>query len=150
MSNTGRWAEICSTEKSLQLDIDRLRCFLSTASGNPIDDFYCYISSILPLGSEEELGRSEALGRVLLLGLVSGSELYFRSILSGVIRVCPLSREQASKHTLTLGAFDYYGPEEVGLGLLENSSMATAGEIRKQTKRLLNIDMEPGSSVDVA
>ena len=51
-------------------------------------------------------------------------------------------REDASVLPLSLGAIEYYQRADLGLALLEHISLATAGEIQKQTERLLKIDIK--------
>lgn len=151
MSNSEpRWAQICAFEESVGLNPGSYCCPVQAESASPIDEFYSYIQEVLPLGGEEGLMSSTVLGRVLLLGLVSGVELYFRTVIARTVAVCPLAREHASKHMLSLAALDYYGPERVGLGLLEGTSFASEGEVAKQTDRLLGIKWSPTSSTGVA
>ena len=58
---------------------------------SPIDSFYSYIGSLVPLGKEEKPKASDVLGKVLMLGIVSATEHYFRAVLAGSIRVCPFA-----------------------------------------------------------
>jgi len=150
VSEPQRWSNINAAEQTIQVTPSSLCCRATVASNSPIDDFYEYIASVLPLGSPDALKENSALGRVLLLGLVSGTELYFRSIISGLIRVCPLARKHASSHQLTLGAVDYYGMDDLGLGLLESVSMATSGELRSKTEKLTRLKWNQGTSLDSA
>ena len=71
---------------------------------SPIDDFYSYSQDIIKLGKHDQLVNNPLLGRLLLLALVSGVELYFRSILSGIIKHCPLARKHAFKLPISLYA----------------------------------------------
>lgn len=119
------------------------------ALASPIDDFYEHITRLIPLGEAERLADNDALGRALLLGLVSATELYFRQILAAMVNVCPLTRGHASKQMVPLGAVDYYGAD-VGFGLLDGVSLASKGELKRQTVRLTAIDFPNGSSVSQA
>jgi hypothetical protein len=150
VSNGEKWAGICSVEATVVLDAAPLCIPHDAPDDSPVDDFYEYVAAVLPLGTEQALETTAAFGRILLLGLVAGVELYFRTVLSGIVRVCPLARTQASDHPVSLAAIDYYGSDDIGLGLLENISFATAGEIAKQTERLAGIKWERTSSLGVA
>lgn len=150
MSNEPRWTQVCSSEESVTLDPNSYCGTAQAESASPIDEFYVYIQEILPLGKEDDLRNNNVLGRILLLGLVSGVELYFRSIIAKIISICPIARDHASKHLLSLASLDYYGPDRVGLGLLEGTSFATEGEIARQTDRLLGVKWNQNSSTDVA
>ena len=46
---------------------------LRTVPLSPIDNFYSYLSSLVPLGTEEQLKNSDAFGRGLMLGIVSAT-----------------------------------------------------------------------------
>jgi len=114
---------------------------------SPIDDFYSYSQDIIKLGKHDQLTNNPLLGRLLLQALMSGVELYFRSILSGIIKHCPLARKHAFDLPISLYAVEYYGLEEIGLGLLEGVSFAESDAIKKQTERLTGIKIKGGTSV---
>jgi hypothetical protein len=82
--------------------------------------------------------------------VVGGVESYFRSIIAGVLRVCPLARQEAAGQVLPFGAIDYYGLGEVELGLFDGASLAGASEIRKKTQSLLGVNFHQSSSAYVA
>lgn len=149
-SEPPRWARICEQEHSVTLDPHNLCTPLISGATSPIDNFYTYIESVVQLGKPPELDSNEALGKILLLGVVSATEHFFRAVLAGLVHVCPIVREQASSLQLSLGAIEYYQKADLSLALLEHVSLATAGEIRKQTERLLRIDVKREPSTDAA
>jgi hypothetical protein len=51
---------------------------------------------------------------------------------------------------ISLGAVDYYGYDDLGLGLLEGVSFATQGEALRSTKKLTGIEWGPETSVGTA
>ena len=101
---------------------------------------------VMPLGRKEVLEQNDVLGRVLLMGLVSGTEMYFRTVLARLIGICPICRSNASSLTLSLAAADYYGVENLGFGLLDNISFAAKGEVLRATKKLTGFEWEPRRS----
>lgn len=143
------WAEVCSAEQSLRIDFNALCGQPSGIDASPIDDFYEYVSSLIPVGTLAQLTTNPALGHTLLLVLVSGTELYFLRVLATLINLCSLCRQAAARQSLSLGAVDYYG-RDLGLGLLENISIAGSGEVKKQTLRIIGIDIPSNSSLDEA
>ena len=149
MSEPG-WLCVCEPESTAPLSGGDFSSELDDTPSSPIDDYYSYVEHLLTLGSEEALAASATLGRLLLLGLVSGVESYFRSIMSGTLRLCPIARRNASEQMLPFGAIDYYGSERAELGLFDTSSLAGATEIRKRTANLLGISVERGTSVFAA
>lgn len=150
MSDTPRWALVCAQEHTVALDPLKVCSPLAVLAVSPIDDFYTHVALLIPLGQEQVLQSNAALGKVLLLGVVSATEHYFRALIAGLVQVCPVVRRQAAPLPLSFGALDYYRQEDLGLALLENVSLATAGEVRKQTQRLLGIDTKQDSSADAA
>ena len=104
----------------------------------------------LTLGTADALANSETLGRLLLLGLVSGAEVYFRSAIVGTLRVCPVCRMHAANQTIAFGALDYYGVDEIEWGFFEAASLASADEVIRATRRLLGIEIQPNTSVAAA
>lgn len=119
-------------------------------ASSPIDSYYSFAEHILTLGDAASLDASPTLGRLLLLGLVSGAEGYFRSVLAGVVRICPLSRASAAEQQLTLSALDYYGVDDVELALFDRASLASSKELRGWTKRLLGIEIGEATASGVA
>lgn len=57
---------------------------------------------------------------------------------------------QASSLQLSLGALDYYTHADLGLALLEHVSLATAGEVQRQSKRLVGLEIEKDRSTGAA
>ena len=147
MSKPAEWVEVCRSEQSTTFKVASFCADSRLVGQSPIDDLIGYLGSVLRLGTKELLADNDVLGRVLLLGLVSGAEMYFRSVLAKLISVCPLCRSCASSHMLSLAAVDYYGRDDLGFGLLENVSFATQGEVLKQTKKLTGIEWDQKSSV---
>ena len=145
-----RWLCVCEAEVATQLYPGDFSDVLEHVSAAPIDDYYLYVEHLLTLGSEQALAESPTLGRLLLLGLVSGVESYFRSVMAAVLRLCPLCRRAAADQLLPYGALDYYGESDVELGLFDAASLAGASEIRKRTQGLLGISLERGTSVYAA
>ncbi len=145
-----RWAVVCKQEQSVPLDPSVLCCAAGVAAGNPVDNFYSDVARLVPLGKKEDLQGNETLGKILLLGLVSATEHYFRAVLAGLVHICPLARKQAAALQVSFGAFEYYPKHELGLALFEQASLATAGEIRKHTQRIVGIEIKQDPSTEAA
>lgn len=145
-----RWLDICSPEGSDSL-IPGLVCGSDSLEQlNPIDAHYKLTEHIVTLGTPQVLDASITLGRLLLLGLVSGTEMYFRSVLSGTLRICAVSRRSASAQQLSYGSIDYYGTDNLELGLLENVSFTSANEIKSRIRNLTGLSVDEKSSASAA
>ncbi len=142
--------EICRSETSVALSANDF-CGLSDGAGcSPIDDLIGYFRSVMPLGNRETLERNNVLGRVLLLGLVSGTETYFRSILARLVIRCPFCCSIAGSQMMSLAAAQHYSEEELGFGILERISFSSSGELARATLKLTGINIDVRSSVATA
>lgn len=144
------WLQVCAPEEAIELSAEDFCSDTLASGGSPIDDYYGYVEHLLTLGDDAALAASPTLGRLLVLGLVSGVEFYFRDLLGGLLRCCPLCRKHAADQPLSFGALDYYGPDAVEFGLLDATSLAGAREVRGRTQKLLALEIKPGSSVSAA
>lgn len=144
------WLNVCEPEVAAALSGDAFSGPLEQLQSSPLDDYYGYVEHLLTLGHSAALAASPALGRLLLLGLVGAAEAYFRSVITGVLRLCPVCRANAADQLIPFGAIDYYGSSEVEYGLFDASSLAGAAEIRKRTQNLLGITVKDGSSTAAA
>lgn len=108
----------------------------------PIDMFKSTVRSILDYGTEQRLAESEFLGRLLLLGLVSACEGYFRSVLSMSIEVCPISQAAATAKNVNLGGLLWHGQTGFSRGAFENLSFASRKELVSAFKEYLNITLD--------
>jgi len=146
-----KWCLVNALEQQItHFEVSSFCTAASASEPSPIDDFYNYSQDITKLGKHEQLTENPILGRLLLLAFVSGVELYFRSILSGMIKCCPIAKKHAFEQPISLYAVEYYGLEEIGLGLLEGVSFAESNVIKKQTERLTGIKIKEGTSVATA
>lgn len=146
-----RWAQVCEPETYSIVSAEDYCGPFTEPAQSPIDDYYTYVQDLMKLGDKSALSKSETLGRLLLLGLVTGVERYFRSTLAGAIRICPICRHHAGDQLVSFGAVDFYGPRALEWALFDSSSLAGADEIRGRTRKLLDIDLpKNGSSIEGA
>lgn len=115
------------------------------SSRAPIDDYYEYARSILTLGDAAQLDANVVLGRLLLLGLVSAVEQYFRSVAVRILAFCPRARRTAADQTLPFGSLDYYDSAELAFGILEGHSLAGKQEIRGRLAKVLGVNVGEGT-----
>lgn len=149
LGNTA-WQNVNRPEQQVTIDAWACCTQVGPTNLNPIDTFYESIGEVLRLGSPSALGASDALGRLLTLGIVTVTETYFRSIITAVVRLCPLSREFASDHQIAYGALAFYGEKEISLSLLEGVSFSGDSEIAKATKKILGFDTSNNRSLTAA
>ncbi|MEU6767107.1 hypothetical protein ABZ916_31960 [Streptomyces sp. NPDC046853] len=143
------WGAVNDSPDSVDGDFSAC-CVSSTLTGSPIDAFYGNTGEVLKLGIPSDLANSPTLGRLLALGLVTGTEAYFRSIFLGMLNACPLARERSADQMVPLGALDYYGADQIGMGLFEGISFAGEAEVKKRSAALLNFSWPATGSLGVA
>ena len=142
--------EINSVEESISLNIDSLCMMPTSTKASPIDDYYKHTDTLFQKVLHPEIKDDAILIRLILLGIVSATEFYFRSVLAGTVQVCPLCRANASNQTLSLGAVDYYKMEELGFALLQNMSLSGYKEVKKQTNKITGLNINNKLSVNSA
>ena len=90
------------------------------------------------------------MARLLLLGLVTGVESYFRGVLARVLRVCPICRAAAAEQVIPFGAVEYYGRGDIESALFEGSSFSSVREVRNRTQKVLGIVVPSTGSLSEA
>lgn len=123
--------------------ISAIEPFLRELDGaRPIDRYFLRSRSLLAYGTEVWLSEQNDLGRLMLLGLVSEAESYFRSILSSCLEVCPISQKAAGEKQVNLGGVIWHGANGFSRSAFEHMSFASKDDIRKGSQQFLDFRME--------
>lgn len=112
----------------------------------PIDGFYHHSQQIAKAAADV-LHQHAVLGPLLLVGLVSVTENYFREIFALMLNLCPASRKRATEHSVNLGAVLWHDLSRQPKGIFEHMSFASADAVQKQAKNFLNYTIEKNSGV---
>ena len=93
----------------------------------------------------------EVLG-LLVLGVVSAAEFYFRSIISDLIHLCPLCQIQSEMITVPNGAYGYYEKSgfSYAMAAFEHESLADSKKLAAEFKRFSGFALLEDSSVKKA
>jgi len=150
VSKTTRWADVNQPETTIAANIGSLCTPSTSIQQNPIDDFYQHVQDLIKRSSSSAVQGDMVFARLLLLDLVSTSELYFRRVFAGLVNLCPLCRRNAADQLLALGAVEYYGDDDLGYALLENTSFVNTKEIKKRTESILGLKIKDNTSVAAA
>jgi hypothetical protein len=119
---------------------------------NPISDYFDATSrlkgKILTAAHAED---AELLG-LMIVGVISAAEFYFRSVLGRMVQICPLCRRHAESSLVPVGAFSYYESSDYCfvLGSLEHESLADAKRVATSIERLTGFKTNEDSSVVAA
>lgn len=143
------YIDFCSSERLVSLRPNDFCSIAGRRKEVPVDEFLTQLRALLPLATPESLVTHPALGRLLLLGVVSVSEHYFRSTIGRLVHICPLAWHHASNMPMTLGSVDYYGVEQLALGLLESITFSSPSMIITNTERLIGVKPK-GTSMEKA
>ncbi|SIR45829.1 hypothetical protein SAMN05421833_109116 [Microbispora rosea] len=149
MSNSPE-VRVCDSSPSVLLDIASA-CQPHTESRQaPIDDYYDAAESITLVGKPNLLADHSVLGRLLLLGHVGATEAYLRSLLVGLLNICPLCKAHAGAQVIPFASVHYYDANEVAYGLFDGTSLAGGPEIKKVVKKLTDIDLPNNGALHTA
>lgn len=122
------------------------------ASTNPISEYFrtadALVSRLIVPPFKDD---PEVLG-LLLVGVTSAVEFYFRSILAETRRICPRCRLHIQRMSIPFGAFSYYQNAKLSetMSAIEHESLAEGSRVRNEIKRFTGLDVKGGSSLDAA
>ncbi|MGE4336088.1 MAG: hypothetical protein AB7E55_08960 [Pigmentiphaga sp.] len=109
---------------------------------SPIDYYFKSSREILNYGTIANLSQMNRLGGLLLLGLISSVEGYFRSILSAALDICPVCKKTSAEKQINLGGALWHGKDEFRRSAFEHMSFASAKELTSAAKSYLGYDMK--------
>lgn len=112
---------------------------------SPIDFYYTRSREIILYGTTTRLDEMERLGGLLLLGLISSAEGYFRSILSITLDICPVCKSTAAEKQINLGGVLWHGKEEFRRSAFEHMSFTSGKELISAAKGYLDFNMKGGT-----
>lgn len=140
-------------EEALEICLDGAitQCVLPTGN-SPISEYFAHTQSLIARFVRPEFSQDAEVLSLLILGVVSAAEFYFRSVIVECLSICPFAMKHANQEQIPLGSLQYYGTKtkDLGFSLFEHKSLASANEIKKELNRLVGIQVQPGSSVSAA
>lgn len=122
----------------------------SESESSAIDEFYSRMDEIVIFATPELLTSKQFLGPLLLVGLVSAVEDYFRTIFCVCIRLCSISRSRSADQKIALGSAVWQRDGEIAKGALEHLSLADSQTIKLSSEKFLGFKIEKGSDVESA
>lgn len=132
------------SEKTVILSPESCTADCEISTGSAYDLFYAQLMETIRLAGG---ATNPTMVRLCLLGVTSITEEYFRASLSGITRVCPKCSIKAGKENISVAASLYYPKEGVGYALMEHVGFSDADTIKKQTKRLCELEIPESSSL---
>lgn len=111
-------------------------------AGAPIDMYRRSVRSLLSYGDSSTLNATPFLGRLLVLGLVSAAEGYFRGVLSACIEMCPVAQAGASAKQIHLGGLLWHGKTGFSRSAFEHTSLSSASDLKKVFRDYLSFELD--------
>ncbi|MDP2877485.1 MAG: hypothetical protein Q8O00_14960 [Holophaga sp.] len=118
----------------------------NTTCGSPIDTFYFGRNDLLKSVDPAYAGAHPSVVPLILVGLISQTENYFRDIMAGIISLCPKAKEKSANKQLNL-ATAWFGYGELEKGAFENTSFSDSDTITKNLKNLIGYTITEQSQI---
>ncbi|WP_175699610.1 hypothetical protein [Burkholderia ambifaria] len=152
MSNYVR-LQLHKSEEAVQISAPGLmHKFPGPTKESPIQEYFETANSLTAkIATSEHSDDAEILG-LMLLGIVSAAEFYFRSALGGTLEICPISQRHAESINIPIAASQFYlgSGYSPALGSFEHESLADAKKIRGEIKKFTGFDIQDDTSANQA
>lgn len=135
------------SETNSNLDISKCVTSAPSPSGSAIDVFEVRQKDFVKRAAlTRDVPDPEQI-RLLLLGLVSSCENYFRQLLTELLSACPMCRETCSQVTIKFATATYFSGSNIAQALTDDSVFSSAENIVTETRRLTGINANDFGSV---
>jgi len=134
-------------ETSTTLNIESCLTIATTSNRSAIDEYEENSKKFIVLAATADNNNDKLQIRLLVLGLVSSCEYYFRRILSEAVSICPTSRNVCTKYDITYAAATYFSEKNIGLALTDSSVFSGSNNIISETKRLTELNVRDSASL---
>lgn len=112
-----------------------------TETNSAIDRFYTDSRSIITLVLPGT-NKTEWLGSLALVALVSTTENYFRNILFELITLCPTTRKNAASNPINLGSAIWFKEKSLEKGAFEHYSFSESKKIIDATRKYIGLELK--------
>lgn len=112
----------------------------SSETNSPIDSFYIERNKLLSSVSSEYATSNPSMPPLVLVGLISLTENYFREILAGIVTICPKAKQKSATKSLNL-ATAWIGFGELEKGAFENTSFSDPKIVKKNLNDLVDVNI---------
>jgi hypothetical protein len=116
---------------------------LAKKTPSPIDVYYESLQALLSAGNAATLSSNPILGSLIVIGIVSATEDYFRAVFSRILKICPSARKRASDQSINFGSVLWLSQGEVERGALERTPLSDPDAIKRIARSFVAFDI-PG------
>jgi hypothetical protein len=117
-----------------------------TGSNSPIDSFYKERNELLRSINPSYASVNPSIPPLVLVGLISLTENYFREILAGIIIICPKAKQKSANKSLNL-ATAWFGFDEMEKGAFENTSFSDPKAVKKNLNELVGVNVSNSNQI---
>ena len=118
----------------------------SSDLNSPIDSFYEGRNDFLRSISSDYARENPSIPPLVLVGLISLTENYFREILAGVICICPKAKQRSANKSVNL-ATAWFGFGEMEKGAFENTSFSDPKAVKKSLNDLIGVNVSNSNQI---
>lgn len=119
---------------------------MTVCGAAPIDTFYNTSQDIFKIATPDLLNKFPSVGPLLLVGLVSATENYFRDIFASILRLCPIAKACSAEKNINIGTVLWHAGLNIERGAFEHISLAGSDVIRKTCEQFLGYKIKENSS----
>jgi len=141
------------TEEAVWIDIPNvLHPFPAGPDKNPIQDYFFATSRLAGKFTQPPYADDAEVIGLLLLGIVSAAEFYFRRVLGLALDVCPVCRQHAELVHVPLGSVAFFSRSGYSFAMssFEHESLADAKKLKAECRRFTGFDITGDLSADKA
>jgi len=119
---------------------------------NPITDYFVTTGNLIKKIVDTKYSNDAEILGLLVLGVVSCAEFYFKSVLSQLTRVCPICESHTEALNIPIGSIAFYAQSGFPyvMSAFEHESLADSKKISNEVKRFANLTCSDNSSVKKA
>jgi hypothetical protein len=114
---------------------------------SPIDRFYLSRDSLLNGVNQNSTSNNQSIPPLILVGLISLTENYFRDVMSEIITICPKAKEKSAERSLNL-ATAWFGYGKLEKGAFENISFSNVDAIKKNLANLIGYSIDSTNQIN--
>jgi len=110
-----------------------------------IDEFYNTRNELLATITPGFATNNPRVSALVLVGLISATENYFRNIFAEMIKICPISKKNTAEKSVNL-ATTWFGYKNLEKGAFENSSFSDYKVVKNNLNNIFGINIEQGAN----
>jgi len=119
------------------------------SNANPITDYFSTAANLVKKIIDTKYSNDAEVLGLLMLGILSCAEFYFRSVLSELARVCPICKQLSEGINIPAGSFSFYADAGLAatMSAFEHESLADSKKVVAEIKRFGGFNCAENTSV---